>query len=362
MPRARREISTFNLSFLDIMSCGFGAVILLFLIIKHNIDVNVPVPIDTDQQASEVRLLEEEILESRENLAKSRNTISDIDDELAVAQGLAARIMEEQKETAALIDELVAGATSTDLDGIKARIKEQEQKNEQLREELAKKGEDARRIAGEGRQQYLTGLKVEGDRLLILLDASASMLDDTIVNVIRFRNMRDEVKRNARKWQKTLRIVEWLAARFPTGSKFQIYAFNTESGSVLADTTGRWLEVRDRAQLDAAVERLRTLVPENGTDLERAFASAARLQPLPDGIILITDGLPTAGPAAPRGPTITSKERLNLFNRALKALPGRVPVNVILTPLEGDPEAAPAMWRLAQATNGTFMSPSPDWP
>ena len=31
----RRELSIFNLSFLDIMSCGFGAVILIFVVINN---------------------------------------------------------------------------------------------------------------------------------------------------------------------------------------------------------------------------------------------------------------------------------------------------------------------------------------
>ena len=37
MARKKREFTTFNLSFLDIMSCGFGAVILVFLIMNHGI-------------------------------------------------------------------------------------------------------------------------------------------------------------------------------------------------------------------------------------------------------------------------------------------------------------------------------------
>ena len=35
MARKRRNIA-FSLSFLDIMACGFGAVTLLFLILRHN--------------------------------------------------------------------------------------------------------------------------------------------------------------------------------------------------------------------------------------------------------------------------------------------------------------------------------------
>ncbi|MDP5072124.1 MAG: VWA domain-containing protein, partial [Congregibacter sp.] len=34
MPRKRREMSEFTLSFLDVICCGFGAVILLLMITK----------------------------------------------------------------------------------------------------------------------------------------------------------------------------------------------------------------------------------------------------------------------------------------------------------------------------------------
>ena len=39
MARKKRAFTTFNLSFLDIMSCGFGAVVLVFLIIDHSMEV-----------------------------------------------------------------------------------------------------------------------------------------------------------------------------------------------------------------------------------------------------------------------------------------------------------------------------------
>ena len=38
MARRKRKFTTFNLSFLDIMSCGFGAVVLVFLIIDHSME------------------------------------------------------------------------------------------------------------------------------------------------------------------------------------------------------------------------------------------------------------------------------------------------------------------------------------
>ena len=41
-------------------------------------------------------------------------------------------------------------------------------------------------------------VRMYGNRILILLDMSASMMDETLVNIIRIRNMPDEAKRAAR--------------------------------------------------------------------------------------------------------------------------------------------------------------------
>ena len=174
--------------------------------------------------------------------------------------------------------------------------------------------------------------------------------------------MRDERQRNSPKWQKVVQIVDWLTAKFPLDGRFQIYTFNTAVRPVLANTKGQWLNNNDKIKLDSTVKQLRQIVPEDGTNLENAFIEAAKLSPPPDNIYLITDGLPTQGEAGARGTTISGRDRLKLFEKAIKKLPSRVPVNVILAPLEGDPDAARAFWRLAEDTDGSFMSPSADWP
>ena len=360
--RNRRLLTPFSLSFLDIMSCGFGSVVLLFLIIKHNVDTNIPIPVDTRDQTSEVMLLEEEILDGKRNLAKTRNTISDIDEQLVVAQGMARRIMDKIEETRSLAEQLSETTDTVELDRLKLNIKELEDRKQQLQKEIKETGDDARRLVGEGNREYLTGLRLGGKRILILLDASGSMLDDTIVNVIRIRNMRDGIKRNAPKWVQTLRMVDWLTARFPRDSEYQVYIFNTGTRSVLPGQDGKWLKVGNQAQLNSVIEALGKIVPEGGTNLEKAFAAIGKLRPRPDNVYLITDGLPTQGSRTIRGTTITGRQRLDLFARAVNQVPGNVPVNVILAPLEGDPEAAYAFWRLAMNSNGSFLIPSEDWP
>ena len=53
---------------------------------------------------------------------------------------------------------------------------------------------------------------------------------------------------------------------------------------------------------------------------------------------------------------------MKLFEEAVKQIRSRVPINVILFPMEGDPMAPAAFWKLALGTGGSYLSPSKDWP
>ena len=101
MPRRKRQASTFNLSFLDIMSCGFGAVVLVFLIIDHSLEIEIQTV--NAEVLSEVDLLEEDIREGEAGLVRLRNALDDADLEIVEADGLARRITEELDEYEALI-------------------------------------------------------------------------------------------------------------------------------------------------------------------------------------------------------------------------------------------------------------------
>ncbi|MEM0954109.1 MAG: VWA domain-containing protein [Pseudomonadota bacterium] len=360
---SKRKASTFNLSFLDIMSCGFGAVVLVFLIIDHAIIR------DTDlinaKLLSEVSLLEEEVLEGEAGLVRLRNAISDVDFDMVEANGLATRVTEEIDEYEALIESLrKEGFTErSDIETLKAEIQQLEEEVKKLKASSEDTGgANARTFVGDGNRQYLTGLNLGGRNILILLDQSASMLAQELVNVIRLRNMNESLRRDAAKWRRAVETVSWLSAQLPAGSEYQVYSFSTDAQPVLAGTEGSWLEVADREQLDEVVAALDELVPTGGTNLENAVQAALNMSPMPDNIFLITDGLPTLGANAPRGPTINGRDRMRLFERAIGQLPKSVPVNVILAPMEGDPMAASAYWQLAQITAGSFLSPARDWP
>ena len=219
-----------------------------------------------------------------------------------------------------------------------------------------------RRFAGDGDRQYLTGLKVGGERILVLVDNSASMLDQKIVNIIRRRNMSDAVKLRSLKWRQAVASVDWLAAQFPENSKFQIYTFNNTAKPVLRGSDDIWLEVGDGKQLDEAVRILRRTVPENGTNLYAAFEVVDRLNPKPDNIILLIDSLPTMNsPEVKRG-LVTGGQRMRFYQEVAESVSSGIPINILLYPMEGDYEASIAYWLLAYRTGGSFMSISKDWP
>jgi len=73
MARKRRPFNVFSMSFLDVMSCGFGAVILIFLIINHESQEDADV-INKDL-LSEVRLLDYQVAQGEEDLFELKEAL-----------------------------------------------------------------------------------------------------------------------------------------------------------------------------------------------------------------------------------------------------------------------------------------------
>jgi hypothetical protein len=169
-------------------------------------------------------------------------------------------------------------------------------------------------------------------------------------------------KLRAVKWRQVVASVDWLTAQFRQGTEFQIYMFNNDVEPVIKGSDGLWLKADDSTQLDEAIRVLRRTVPENGTNMLAAFQVAGTLSPPPDNIILLADGLPTMEGRTTSQKTVSGRERSSMYRRALRELPGGIPVNVFLYPLEGDYEAPILYWVLANRTGGSFISVSRDWP
>lgn len=351
MAKKRRNIA-FSLSFLDIMACGFGAVTLLFLILRHNVN---EIPIPDERLSSEISLLQQDIQQAEQDQVKALNSLEDIELRLVKTQGLSKRVITEIAEKEKSIQE-----DPNNIDILRRKVKQLEEETAQI--EDIEFGDKVREFVGDGNRQYLTGLTLGGERVLILIDGSASMLADTVVNALRRRNMDDVQKQKSAKWQWSLRTLEWLLAQLPPSSRFQVYVFNNQAQAMLAGTEGEWLDASDSLALERVMESTDAFVPSEGTSLSKAIDVIAEFDSKPDNLFILTDGLPTLGNTPPKKYMVTGSQRRQHFETAIAKLPRGIPVNTILFPMEGDPEAAALFWQLALDTKGAFIAPSRDWP
>lgn len=360
---SRRASTPLSLAFLDVMFCGFGAVILIFLIMDHSSITSKNNSNPT--LAAEINLLEEEIKEGQEGLVKVRNTLSDTDFDVVEAQGLAREIQDQidtfLQELAAMENSSVASVDS--IEKLRSDIKALEEELLRLQASaFEQEGNNVRQYLGDGNRQYLSGFFLGGQRILILVDSSTSMLDSTLINIIRTRNLSEERKKQAPKWQRVVKTIDWISTQLPITSRYQIWSFSNNYISAIPGTEAQWLEVADRDQLNQAILNIGDTVPNNGTNMEQVFRGVANMDPLPDNIFLITDGLPTLNDRSDPNGLVTPNERAELFEDAVVELPRGIPVNVILMPLEGDPSASAVFWELAQVSKGSYLTPSKDWP
>jgi hypothetical protein len=352
MMARKRRTTPFSLSFLDIMACGFGAVTLLFLILRHN---SMIVEVPDVNLAAEVDLLQLDVRQAEVDKVELLNSIEEIALKLVEAQGLSKRFLTE-------VQELEQGIQSDPEQIAMLRRQVEELESETASMEEVEFGDKVRQFLGEGNRQYLPGLTLGGERVMLLVDASASMLADSVVNIIRRRNMADEQIRRSAKWVWTVRTVEWLLAQLPPSSRFQVYLFNTGAYPAVEGTEGEWLDAADSLDLEEAAAGLRDFVPGGGTSFENAFTALSAFGDKPDNLFFLTDGLPTQGKSPPSKYMVSGEQRRRHFLDAVAKLPRGVPVNAILFPLEGDPEAAALFWQLAMNTRGAFIAPSRDWP
>jgi cell division protein FtsB len=87
----RRPISPFSLSFLDVMFCGFGAVVLLVLILNAD-TVKARNETFADLSADVIRL-EQEVIAGEDDQVLARNSLAAVENEQVATAGEAERII-----------------------------------------------------------------------------------------------------------------------------------------------------------------------------------------------------------------------------------------------------------------------------
>ncbi len=336
------------------MSCGLGAIVLVFMLVKRDIE-HTNVETGLLQQDLTTLQAQQSALEATIN-AKAQSEGAAADDVAAVSSRLAAL----QQELARAQAEAAA----------QAREKAQLEKTIEATE--VPQQTDIVQSPRGGEENYVIGLAVSGARIGILVDMSSSMTDETLLDVIRRKNGSDAEKRNGPKWQRTKAIVTWILARAPATASIRVIGFNKTTHDL---DGGTWIKGGDAKAAAQTLKAVDAAVPSGSTNLE------AGLRAINDAgvsdLYLITDGLPTDGTSGYKSlnpfsncsalwggsSKISGECRARLFNHTVANVALKnVIVNVILLPIEGDPEAAYAFWRWTGRTGGITISPAYTWP
>jgi len=347
----RRETEVFSLAFLDCICCGFGAVLLIFILTvsqqkSRDSESLEEVEDRVRQLAASVSTSQAEIAQLEQLLAASQSAL----DQLKTQQtGAQVNLTNRQKELLLLLQQ--TGALKDALDHLLGKKK-------------ALPTEDVQPlpIPNEDRRQYLTGVKFEGTHVLFLVRVSGSMLGDTIEDAVGLLDQPEFKRRESPKWQRVVKSLEWMLANLGPTANFQILLFNDETTPLLPAKGDAWIARSDRQGLQEVLTKLHTIVPGGSANLERAFTHVRFMQTLPDSVILLTDGLPTTSDTAPNNGDTDDATRIQYLRHAIRQLPVRIPVSTILFPLDGDPGTAGLYWELAINTHGALVSPSASWP
>ena len=334
------------------MSCGLGAIILVLMLVK----------LDSDNVSAESDRLREDLvrLEATESDLASRITAL-LRDKAVSAEEVAARAAELARLQAELARERNQIAASQSaaraLEGTITSI------------EIPEKP-DVVETQPTGSENYIVGLRVEGARIGVLVDSSASMTEEVLIDVIRRKNMADADKKAGPKWVRTKRVVNWFLARVPARSDIRVIAFNDQ-----ARPLGDVVSGSDSAGLGRVLGDLDAVVPTGPTNLAAGLSALAAFRPT--DLYVITDGLPTAGNGGYRSlnpfsdcsalwggaTSISGACRVWLLRHTINnAGIGNARVNVVLLPIEGDPQASHEFWQWTAATDGILISPATSWP
>lgn len=369
----------FALSFLDVLSCGLGAAILLFLIVKHGISL---VPVDT-----------------QEDVASREQKLAEILDEKLAEQGaLEAQLVaySEDIQTALANKETLASSQDQQLQNLRAQLS----LLNSAREDLKNTQEEVTHLQLQREAQFATltveveeeelgqtgqlgGIQVKDDYVAILLDRSASMLDHSLVEIIRLRGSEAYYRNNASKWMTAKRTAIWGFKHIGEGKNFVLLTFSDtvqdlDGTELKSSTTLTWKKRGDPGlTLQEVADTVQKIEAAGPTDLESVVSLLNTLEPLPRQILLITDGLPTvpgqrrldAVKGCPRSKNLTAKLssncRRNIFERVERIFRReltRTELNVVLLPLEGDAAAMRIYWELASRHSGRVLAPAPNWP
>ena len=214
MSRSRRETEPFSLSFLDVICCGFGAVILLLMITKTvqpQIIEQSTINLDGRIAALQAELFElrgETAIFNRELNAKQEQ-LSELTRKLAIARGTLSQLQGEYAaaQTDASSDEIIIETLAS------------------AKQDLSEEMERLLGLQYQSKNNLIAGIQVDSEYIIFVIDTSGSMFSYA--------------------WPRMLQEMEATLSIYPEVKGIQVmndmgnYLFSRYRGQWIPDTPGR---------------------------------------------------------------------------------------------------------------------------
>ena len=327
MRKGRREIEVFSLSFLDVVSCGFGAIILLLVISrfseptvieKISVDLSGQVT-ELEEQLHEIRgqtdILNRELTSKQEQLSKEEEKIARLQGELEKIRG---------EFRAAQSDVTVQSKIKAQMESARQKLSQEMKRLQQI--------SPPEKIP----DRAIGGVPVDSEYIIFVIDTSGSM------------------QRYA--WPQVRKKMDEILRIYPRVKGIQV--LNDMGDYMFSQYAGRW--IRDSpARRRAILKRLGSWTPFSNSSPVEGVTSAIRRFYSPDKRISIY----IFGDDFARGSIQQVIDTVSSINRASANGRRRVRIHAVGFPvLFTQPGAesnvtrfAALMRRLAEDNNGSFV-------
>ncbi len=327
MKRKRRPIEVFSLSFLDVVSCGFGAIILL-LVLSRVSEPTVVEKISVDLRG-QVMALEQQIKEIRGKTDILNRQLTSRQEQLSSETSRIARLQGELEK--------VKGAFTTALSdvAVQARIKAQMESARQHLDAAMKRLQEIQ-PARDVPDRVIGGVPVDSEYIIFVIDTSGSMQQSA--------------------WPMVRKKMDEILKIYPRVRGIQV--LNDMGDYMFSQYAGRWIP-DSPARRKSILRRLATWRPFSNSSPVEGVTSAIRRFYSPDKRISVY----IFGDDFARGAIQDVIDTVASINRAGADGRHRVRVHAVGFPvLFGQPGAenniarfAALMRRLAEDNDGSFV-------
>lgn len=326
MRRKRRSFEIFSLSFLDVVSCGFGAIVLLLVIVK------ISEPLVVEQANADLSSGILELIKEQENLViSSTNLSSELGERSHQKLLLEERIASLQKENSALKKQQRAALVTEASKEI--IVKQLYRAKQELTEEMARLQQTKQ---PKKFNSVIGGVPVDSEYIIFVIDTSGSM-QQFAWNAVR------------RKMKEILEI-------YPQVKGIQV--MNDMGDYMFSQYKGKWI-TDTPARRKAILQRLTNWMPfSNSSPVEGISAAIKRFYSTDKKISIYI-----LGDDFSRGSIQNVVDTVNNINRSQADGSRRVRIHAVGFPvLFGQPGAevnlarfAALMRRLAEDNDGSFV-------